>query len=101
MPRKRVIGVVVSDKMDKTIVVKVERFVQHPRFKKYIKRSKKYYAHDERNEARIGDVVEIEETRPLSKLKRWRLIRIIERSKLAEVPETPVSEETTPEEGGS
>ena len=101
MPRKRVIGVVVSDKMDKTIVVKVERFVQHPRFKKYIKRSKKYYAHDERNEARVGDTVEIEETRPLSKLKRWRLVRIVKRSALAEIPEEPIEEETPEEEGGS
>lgn len=100
MPRKRVVGVVVSDKMDKTVVVKVERFVQHPRFKKYIRRSKKYYAHDERNECRIGDVVEIEETRPLSKLKRWRVVRIIKRSVLAEVPEESAEEETL-EEGGS
>ncbi len=100
MPRKRVVGVVVSDKMDKTVVVKVERFVQHPRFKKYIRRSKKYYAHDERNECRIGDVIEIEETRPLSKLKRWRVVRIIKRSVLAEVPEESAEEETL-EKGGS
>ncbi len=99
MSRKRVIGVVVSDKMDKTIVVKVERFVQHPRFKKYIKRSKKYYAHDEKNEAGVGDTVEIEETRPLSKLKRWRLVRIVRRSALAEIPES--ASEETDEEGGS
>ncbi len=99
MSRKRVIGVVVSDKMDKTIVVKVERFVQHPRFKKYIKRSKKYYAHDERNEAGVGDTVEIEETRPLSKLKRWRLVRIVRRSALAEIPES--TSEERDEEGGS
>ncbi len=98
MPRKRVTGVVVSDKMDKTVVVKVERFVQHPRFKKYIRRSKKYYAHDERNECKVGDVVEIEETRPLSKLKRWRVVRILKRSALAEVPE---STEEVDEEGGS
>ena len=99
MSKKRVIGVVVSDKMDKTIVVKVERFVQHPRFKKYIKRSKKYYAHDEKNEAGVGDTVEIEETRPLSKLKRWRLVRIVRRSALAEIPEN--SSEEADEEGGS
>ncbi|PLV60221.1 30S ribosomal protein S17 [Thermotoga sp. KOL6] len=79
MPRKRMTGIVVSDKMDKTVVVAVERLVQHPLYKKYIKRTKKYHAHDERNECRIGDVVEIEETRPLSKTKRWRVVRIIKR----------------------
>ncbi len=100
MSRKRVVGVVVSDKMDKTVVVKVERFVQHPRFKKYIRRSKKYYAHDEKNECRVGDTVEIEETRPLSKLKRWRVVRIVKRSALAEVPEENLEEEPV-EEGGS
>ncbi len=100
MSRKRVTGVVVSDKMDKTVVVKVERFVQHPRFKKYVKRSKKYYAHDEKNECRMGDIVEIEETRPLSKLKRWRVVKIIKRSILAESPEEPEGKETL-EEGGS
>ena len=99
MSGKRVIGVVVSDKMDKTIVVKVERFVQHPRFKKYVKRSKKYYAHDEKNEAGVGDTVEIEETRPLSKLKRWRLVRIVRRSALAETPKAASGE--SEEEGGS
>ena len=99
MSRKRVTGVVVSDRMDKTVVVKVERFVQHPRFKKYVKRSKKYYAHDEKNECRVGDLVEIEETRPLSKLKRWRVVRIIKRSVLAEVPER--EDEEASEEGGS
>ncbi|ACM23178.1 MULTISPECIES: 30S ribosomal protein S17 [Thermotoga] len=79
MPRKRMIGVVVSDKMDKTVVVAVERHVQHPLYKKYIKRTKKYHAHDEKNECRVGDVVEIEETRPLSKTKRWRVVKIIKR----------------------
>ena len=101
MSRKRVVGVVVSDKMDKTVVVKVERFVQHPRFKKYIKRSKKYYAHDEKNECRTGDVVEIEETRPLSKLKRWRVVRIVKRSEFAEPIEEKLPQEDTLEEGGS
>ncbi|MCD6551063.1 30S ribosomal protein S17 [Thermotoga sp.] len=79
MPRKRMIGTVVSDKMDKTVVVAVERYVQHPLYKKYIKRTKKYHAHDEKNECKVGDVVEIEETRPLSKTKRWRVVRIIKR----------------------
>ncbi len=101
MSRKRVIGTVVSDKMDKTVVVKVERFVKHPRFKKYIKRSKKYYAHDEKNSCRTGDVVEIEETRPLSKLKRWRVVRIVKRSVLAEIPESAIEGDQDVEEGGS
>nr|CAA79786.1 ribosomal protein S17 [Thermotoga maritima] len=79
MPRKRLTGIVVSDKMDKTVVVAVEKLVQHPLYKKYVKRTKKYHAHDERNECKIGDVVEIEETRPLSKAKRWRVVRIIQR----------------------
>ncbi|PLV55644.1 30S ribosomal protein S17 [Thermotoga sp. SG1] len=79
MPRKRMIGVVVSDKMDKTVVVAVEKHVQHPLYKKYIKRTKKYHAHDEKNECKVGDVVEIEETRPLSRTKRWRVVRIIKR----------------------
>lgn len=73
-------GVVVSNKMDKTITVKVESKIQHPLYKKYIKQSKKFYAHDENNEARVGDVVEIVETRPLSKNKCWRLGNIITRS---------------------
>lgn len=81
--RKKRIGVVVSDKMDKTVVVVVERLVRHPLYKKVLRRRKKYYAHDESNECRIGDVVEIMETRPLSKLKRWRVVRIIERAKVA------------------
>ncbi|MCD6276859.1 30S ribosomal protein S17 [candidate division WOR-3 bacterium] len=79
--RKKRIGRVVSDKPDKTILVEVERMVKHPLYKKYIKRRRKFMAHDERNEARVGDVVEIVETRPLSRHKRWRLLRIIERAK--------------------
>lgn len=79
--RKTRIGTVVSDKMDKTIVVAAVRKVQHPLYKKYIKTTKKYKAHDELNECAIGDVVEIEETRPLSKEKCWRLIKIIDKAK--------------------
>ncbi|NLM05616.1 MAG: 30S ribosomal protein S17 [Tissierellia bacterium] len=79
--RKQRTGVVVSDKMDKTIVVKVERIVQHPMYKKRIKRSAKFKAHDAMNEANIGDKVRIMETRPLSKDKRWRLVEIIEKAK--------------------
>ncbi len=79
--RKTRVGYVVSDKMDKTIVVAVETFVTHPLYKKQIKRTTKFKAHDENNECKIGDVVKIMETRPLSKDKRWRLVNIIEKAK--------------------
>jgi small subunit ribosomal protein S17 len=79
--RKTRVGTVVSDKMDKTVVVRVERRLPHPLYGKQVTRSKKYHAHDENNEYRIGDVVRIEETRPLSKLKRWRVVEVIERAK--------------------
>jgi len=79
--RKTRIGQVVSDKMDKTIVVAIEDSVQHPLYKKTLKRTLKLKAHDENNECGIGDTVEVMETRPLSKDKRWRLIRIIEKAK--------------------
>lgn len=79
--RKVRIGVVTSNKMNKTIVVTEEKQIKHPKYGKYIKRRKKYYAHDENNECQIGDVVKIMETRPLSRLKRWRLVEIIERAK--------------------
>lgn len=79
--RKTRIGKVVSDKMDKTIVVAVETLVRHPLYKKIIKRTTKFKAHDENNECKVGDRVLIMETRPLSKEKRWRLVEIIERAK--------------------
>ena len=79
--RKTMIGQVVSDKMDKTIVVAIEDSVRHPLYKKTLKRTYKLKAHDENNECGIGDTVEVMETRPLSKDKRWRLIRIIEKAK--------------------
>jgi small subunit ribosomal protein S17 len=79
--RKSRIGVVVSDKMDKTAVVSVERLVQHPVYKKFIKRTSKFKAHDEKNECKIGDKVRIVETRPLSKTKRWRVVEILEKVK--------------------
>ena len=79
--RKTMIGQVVSDKMDKTIVVAIEDSVQHPLYKKTMKRTFKLKAHDENNECGIGDTVEVMETRPLSKDKRWRLVRIIEKAK--------------------
>ena len=78
--RKVRVGRVVSDKMDKTIVVAVETYKEHPLYKKRIKYTKKFKAHDENNEARIGDVVRIMETRPLSKEKCWRLVEIVERA---------------------
>ena len=79
--RKTRIGTVVSDKMDKTIVVAVEDSYQHPLYKKTMKRTYKLKAHDENNECGIGDTVEVMETRPLSKDKRWRLVRIVEKAK--------------------
>lgn len=79
--RKVKTGKVVSDKMDKTIVVSIERLVQHPLYKKSIKKTVKFKAHDENNESHIGDIVEVMETRPLSKDKRWRVTQIIERAK--------------------
>ncbi len=82
--RQRKIGVVTSAKMQKSIVVSVDRLVKHPLYKKYIKRRSKFMAHDEGNQAREGDVVLIEETRPLSKRKKWRLVKIIERAKRIE-----------------
>lgn len=75
--RKVVNGVVSSDKMKKTIVVRVDWMVMHPKFKKYVRRHTKHYAHDEQCQAVIGDRVEIIQTRPLSKLKRWRLLRVM------------------------
>ena len=74
-------GRVISNKMDKTVTVEVERRVKHPVYKKYIRRSTKLHAHDEENTAKAGDLVRISETRPLSKLKRWRLVEILERAK--------------------
>ena len=79
--RKTRVGVVVSDKMDKTIVVAVKDSVQHPLYKKILKRTKKFKAHDENNEAGIGDRVEIMETRRISKDVNWRLVKIIEKAK--------------------
>ncbi len=78
--RKTRIGKVVSDKMDKTIVVAVETTVQHPLYKKMVKRTYKLKAHDENNECKVGDKVKVMETRPLSKEKRWRLVQIIEKA---------------------
>ncbi len=79
--RKERTGVVSSNKMEKTITVVVERRLRHPLYGKYVKKSKKFTAHDEKNEVNIGDTVRIAETRPLSKNKRWRLVEILERAK--------------------
>ncbi len=86
--QKEVVGEVVSNRMKKTIVVQVTRKKSHPFYGRVIARHKKFYAHDEKNEARVGDVVRIEETRPLSKLKRWRLKDIVRKAPL--VPEAAV-----------
>jgi small subunit ribosomal protein S17 len=75
MPKRTLQGVVVSDKQDKTVIVRVERRYTHPILKKTVRRSKKFYAHDEKNEFAVGDLVKIEERRPLSKLKRWEVIQ--------------------------
>ena len=78
--RKQRVGEVVSNKMTKTIVVRVERRFPHPQFKKIVTSYKKFYAHDEKSEAKTGDTVCIEESRPLSKLKRWTLVKVVERA---------------------
>lgn len=79
--RKQRVGVVKSNKMDKTITVLIERKVKHPIYGKFLKKSKKYAAHDEKNECNIGDIVKIMETRPISKNKCWRLVEILQRAK--------------------
>ena len=83
--RKTRIGYVVSDKMDKTVVVAVQTPTRHPLYKKIIRRAVKYKAHDEKNECREGDIVRIVETRPLSKQKRWRVVEILTKGDVAEV----------------
>ncbi len=88
--RKEVVGEVVSNRMHKTIVVEVVRKKAHPFYGRVVSKAKKFYAHDEKNEAHVGDVVRLEETRPLSKLKRWRLKEIVRRAAL--LPETIATE---------
>ena len=87
--RNEKIGIVVSTKMQKTIVVEIEMRKAHPKYRRVMKSNKKFYAHDEQNSARVGDVVRIREARPLSKLKRWSLEEIVRRSSLAEPTSTP------------
>jgi small subunit ribosomal protein S17 len=91
--RKEVVGEVVSNRMHKTIVVEVTRKKSHPFYFRVVSKDKKFYAHDEKNEAHIGDVVRLEESRPLSKLKRWRLKEIVRHTKLA--PEAKLASEKT------
>jgi small subunit ribosomal protein S17 len=79
--RKMRIGVVTSNKMDKTITVSVERKVKHPIYGKFVKKTTKFHAHDEKDECTMGDIVKIMETRPLSKTKRWRLVEVVEKAK--------------------
>ncbi|MCG8608771.1 30S ribosomal protein S17 [bacterium] len=79
--RKTKIGTVVSDKMQKSIVVSVERRIKHPLYNKYFRKTSKFMVHDEQNQSGVGDIVKIMETRPLSKLKRWRLVEIVEKAK--------------------
>ncbi|MBT5439131.1 30S ribosomal protein S17 [Crocinitomicaceae bacterium] len=79
--RKERIGIVTSDKMDKSVVVAVERKVKHPKYGKFVKKTSKFVAHDEKNDCNIGDTVKIMESRPLSKIKNWRLVEILERAK--------------------
>ncbi len=89
--RQEKIGIVTSSKMKKTIVVTVERQVIHPLYKRVVRRSAKFVAHDEKNECRPGDTVRLEETRPLSRRKRWRVVEVISRAaQVAPVPEGPV-----------
>src|SRR3974377_1372294 len=78
--RKEPVGEVIGNKMNKTIIVRVERRYPHPKFKKVVTGYKKFYAHDEKNDAKVGDGVRIEEPRPLSKLKRWRLVEVVDRA---------------------
>ena len=86
--RNEKVGNVVSTKMQKTIVVEVEMRKAHPKYKRIVKSNKKFYAHDEQNSARVGDVVRIRESRPLSKLKRWALEEIVRRSSLSQIEDT-------------
>jgi len=82
--KRELVGEVVSDKMDRTIVVQVSRRVRHPRYQKVMTKYKKFYAHDEKSEAGVGDKVRIIETRPVSKLKRWALVQVVEKAKQIE-----------------
>jgi small subunit ribosomal protein S17 len=79
-PRKTIVGRVINDAMNKTVTLSIERTFRHPRYKKIVKKTSKIYAHDEKNDCRVGDKVKVMSTRPLSKLKRWRVIEVMERA---------------------
>jgi len=85
MPKRVAVGVVTSDKMSKTRRVELPRVVKHPKYGKYLRRRTVCYAHDESNESRVGDTVEIVESRPMSRLKRWQLVRVVAKSRLVDV----------------
>lgn len=89
--RKTMLGRVISDVMNKTVVVAVDTPKKHPLYHKTIKRIKKYYAHDEKNECKVGDTVRIEETRPLSKMKRWRVREIVIKGKMADIKPSEIT----------
>ncbi len=97
--RKVAIGIVTSDKMNKTRRVEIPRLVQHPRYGKYIRRRTVCYVHDENNESRVGDTVKIMETRPLSKLKRWRLVEIVARAATRQVLASTTPAQENPNTG--
>jgi small subunit ribosomal protein S17 len=89
--RQQKVGIVTSNKMQKTVVVTVERQVRHPFYKRVVRRSKKFLAHDEKNQCRVGDTVRIEETRPLSRSKRWRVVEVVaQATQVAPLPESVV-----------
>jgi small subunit ribosomal protein S17 len=79
-PRKTIVGRVINDAMNKTVTLSIERTFRHPRYKKIVKKTSKIYAHDEKNDCHVGDKVKVMSTRPLSKLKRWRVIEVMERA---------------------
>jgi len=101
MPKRMLQGTVVSDKQDKTVVVRVERRFTHPVLKKTVRRSKKYHAHDEKNEFSIGDIVWLEEHRPISKLKRWAVVRGEKRAKSEAPLEVDSEKRASKKRGGS
>ena len=90
--RKQLIGTVTGDVMNKTVIVSVDAPKRHPLYNKTMKRIKKYYAHDENNEAKTGDTVRIEETRPLSRLKRWRVREIVTKGKVADIKPSEITD---------
>jgi small subunit ribosomal protein S17 len=92
--RRKMTGVVVKDKMDKTVVIEVEKFLKHPKYHKYLKTKKRYKAHDEKNECRIGDRVMIMESRPLSKEKRWVVKEVVEKEDLMLIREEVTGNDT-------